>query len=209
MPGLAEAYALTTEERYRAHVPMYGDATGTKAGGNGRLILWLVAVSWPGLLSVPAPVTAADEVKSAVIVPLSGRWARQGELYKAGSDMAAAEINAQGSIASLGRARIVLVSADAGDSVQKATSAAQRVLGRDEVAAAQGSWLSSFTLGATEVSERLGIPWITHSWSDKITDRGFKYVFQSSSVSSQLAEQGIFPTLLLWCNSCAQASRIS
>jgi branched-chain amino acid transport system substrate-binding protein len=57
--------------------------------------------------------------------------------------------------------------------------------------------LSSFTLGATEVSERLGIPWLTHSWSDKITDRGFRYVFQSSSVSSRLAEQGIAQAVAL------------
>ncbi|ETX07115.1 MAG: hypothetical protein ETSY2_13110 [Candidatus Entotheonella gemina] len=33
-------------------------------------------------LYTPAPAPAADEVKIAIIVPLSGRWARQGELYK-------------------------------------------------------------------------------------------------------------------------------
>ncbi len=115
---------------------------------------------------------AANEVKIAVIVPLSGRWARQGELYKAGSEMAVAEINDQGGIKALDGAKLVLVPADAGDSVQKATSAAQRVLNRGKITAAQGSWL-------------------TLSWSDKITERGFKYVFQSSSVSSELAEQGI------------------
>ncbi|ETW95167.1 MAG: hypothetical protein ETSY1_31720, partial [Candidatus Entotheonella factor] len=163
----------------------------------GRGVLALLALIVFASFYSPAPALAADEVKIAIIVPLSGRWARQGELYKAGSEMAVDEINEQGGIKALGGAKLVLVPADAGDSVQKATSAAQRVLNRGKITAAQGSWLSSFTLGATEVSERLGIPWLTLSWSDKITERGFKYVFQSSSVSSQLAEQGVAQAVAL------------
>ncbi len=162
-----------------------------------RGVLALLAVIVFAGLDSLTPALAADDVKIAIIVPLSGRWARQGELYKAGSEMAVAEINEQGGIQALGGAKLVLGPADAGDSVQKATSAAQRVLNRGKITAAQGSWLSSFTLGATEVSERLGIPWLTLSWSDKITERGFKYVFQSSSVSSQLAEQGIAQAVAL------------
>ena len=162
----------------------------------GCLVLCL-AVLCGHLFGLPAPAIAVSEVKIAIIVPLSGRWARQGALYKAGSDMAIDEINAQGGIKALGGAKVVLVPADAGDSVQQATSAAQRVLSGGGITAAQGAWLSSFTLGATEVSERLGIPWLTLSWADKITDRGLRYVFQSSSVSSQLAEQSISQVVAL------------
>ncbi len=43
-----------------------------------------------------------------------------------------------------------------------------------------GAWLSTFTLAVTEVTERAQIPWLTLSYADSITDRGFKYVFQSS-----------------------------
>lgn len=176
-----------------------------------RTAIWaLVACMFMAALGfVAAPVEAADEVKIAVIVPLSGRWARQGELYKAGSEMAVDEINQQGGIKALNGAKLVLVPADAGDSVQKATSAAQRVLSRGKITAAQGSWLSSFTLGATEVSERLGIPWLTLSWSDKITERGFKYVFQSSSVSSKLAEQGIAQAVTLGKEAGVEIKRIA
>jgi branched-chain amino acid transport system substrate-binding protein len=168
--------------------------TGATQVGIGQrfwLVIGLVMVVCLGGFGAHRPACAASEVKIAVIVPLSGRWARQGELYKAGSEMAVDEINAQGGIKALGGAKLVLVPADAGDSVQKATSAAQRALSGGGITAAQGAWLSSFTLGATEVSERLGIPWLTHSWADKITDRDFRYVFQSSSVSSRLAEQGV------------------
>ena len=173
------------------------DAMQVSRRSLGWLVLGVVVGSCLSVFGPPTAATAADDVKIAVIVPLSGRWARQGELYKAGSEMAVDEINAQGGIKALGGAKLVLVPADAGDSVQKATSAAQRALSGGGIAAAQGAWLSSFTLGATEVSERLGIPWLTHSWADKITDRGFRFVFQSSSVSSRLAEQGISQAVAL------------
>src|SRR5436305_9979294 len=118
----------------------------------------------------PAPAPAADDVKIALVAPLSGRWARQGQLKKMGAEMAIEEINAQGGIKALGGAKLVLREADAGDSVEKAVSAAQRVLTRDKIAAGIGSWLSSFTLGVTEVAERLQVPWLTLSYADSITE---------------------------------------
>ena len=139
----------------------------------------------------PSPAVAVDDVKIALVVPLSGRWARQGQLKKMGAEMAIEEINSQGGIKALGGAKIVLREADAGDSVEKAVSAAQRVLTREKISAGIGSWLSSFTLGVTEVAERLQVPWLTLSYADSITERGFKYTFQTSPVSSLQAEQAL------------------
>ena len=51
-----------------------------------------------------------------------------------------------------------------------------------------GCWLSTFTLAVTEVTERAELPWLTLSYSDLITGRGFKYVFQSSPTADQQAE---------------------
>src|SRR5882672_7012982 len=154
-----------------------------------------LALALAVLLALPvagsAPAVAADDFKIALVVPLSGRWARQGQLKKMGAEMAIEEINAQGGIKALGGAKLVLREADAGDSVEKAVSAAQRVLTRDKIAAGIGSWLSSFTLGVTEVAERLQVPWLTLSYADSITERGFKYTFQTSPVSSAQAEQAL------------------
>src|SRR5437868_13894622 len=150
------------------------------------LTLLLVATA----VGVP-PAPAADDVKIALVAPLSGRWARQGQLKKMGPDMAIEEINSQGGIKVLGGAKLVLREADAGDSVEKAVSAAQRVLTREKISAGIGSWLSSFTLGVTEVAERLQVPWLTLSYADSITERGFKYTFQTSPVSSVQAEQAL------------------
>ena len=48
-----------------------------------------------------------------------------------------------------------------------------------------GAWLSSFTLAATEVTERAELPWLTESYSDAITNRGFRYVFQTAMPAEQ------------------------
>lgn len=153
-------------------------------------IVLAVVVAAPMVL-VPVTARAAEDVKIALVAPLSGRWARQGQLKKMGAEMAIAEINAQGGIKALGGARLVLREADAGDSVEKAVSAAQRALSREKISAGIGAWLSSFTLGVTEVAERLEIPWFTLSYADSITERGFKYTFQTSPVSGVQAEQAL------------------
>jgi branched-chain amino acid transport system substrate-binding protein len=152
------------------------------------LVLALILLAPPGAVVS----LAAEDVKIALVAPLSGRWARQGQLKKMGADMAIDEINSTGGIKALGGAKILLREADAGDSVEKAVSAAQRALsGRDKISAGIGSWLSSFTLGVTEVAERLQVPWFTLSYADSITERGFKYTFQTSPVSSLQAEQAL------------------
>src|SRR2546425_554066 len=161
-----------------------------KKAGMGLAMVMAVLIAAPMLLTaVPSP--AAEDLKIALVVPLSGRWARQGQLKKMGAEMAIAEVNAQGGIKSLGGAKIVLREADAGDSVEKAVSAAQRALTREKISAGMGSWLISFPLGVTGVAERLEVPWFTLSYADSITDRGFKYTFQSSPVSSAQAEQAL------------------
>ena len=156
-----------------------------------RTLALALALLMTAPLAGAAPAIAADDVKIALVAPLSGRWARQGQLKKMGAEMAIDEINSQGGIKALGGAKIVLREADAGDSVEKAVSAAQRVLTREKISAGIGSWLSSFTLGVTEVAERLQVPWLTLSYADSITERGFKYTFQTSPVSSAQAEQAL------------------
>src|SRR5262245_34997976 len=61
------------------------------------------------LLPVSAPSQQPKEVKVALIVPLSGPWARQGDLLKKGADMAIDDINNSGGIKSLGGAKMKLI----------------------------------------------------------------------------------------------------
>ncbi len=136
------------------------------------------------------------EVKAALIVPLSGPWARQGQLVRSGAEVAIDEINEKGGIKALGGAKMTLVIGDAGDSTEKAKNAAQRLLSQEpDLVGGAGSWLSSFTLAVTEVTERAQLPWFTLSYSDQITDRGYHYVFQLSPTASRQSELTL-PTVL-------------
>ncbi|HEY7541958.1 MAG TPA: ABC transporter substrate-binding protein, partial [Methylomirabilota bacterium] len=66
------------------------------------------------------------EVKIALVVPLSGPWARQGQLEQLGAELAIEDVNKAGGIKALGGAKLKLVLYDTGDSAEKAKNAAQR-----------------------------------------------------------------------------------
>jgi branched-chain amino acid transport system substrate-binding protein len=132
------------------------------------------------------------EVKIAMEVPLSGPWARSGLLEQMGARMAIDDVNAAGGIKALGGAKMKLMEFDAGDTAEKAKDAAQRMVAQEpDLAGGFGAWLSSFTLAITEVTERAQLPWLTLSYSDLITNRGFKYVFQSSPTADAQAEETV------------------
>ena len=83
------------------------------------------------------------------------------------------------------------------DLIEKArTCGAAQVVAQDpDISAGTGAWLSSFSLAVTEVTERAEIPWLTLSYSDQITARGYKYVFQMSPPAGRQAQEAI-PTIL-------------
>jgi branched-chain amino acid transport system substrate-binding protein len=136
------------------------------------------------------------EVKVALLAPISGPWARQGLLMKMGAEMAIDDINASGGVKALGGARMKLVIYDAGDSTEKAKNAAQRMVAQEpDLVGGTGAWLSSFTLAVTEVTERAELPWLTLSYADSLTSRGFRYIFQSSPTNDNQAI-AILPTLM-------------
>jgi branched-chain amino acid transport system substrate-binding protein len=158
-----------------------------------RAVLGLMGAA---ALARPRLARAADDVEIAMLVPLSGPWAEQGILEKAGAEMAVDDINQAGGIKSLGGAKVKLLSIDTGATAETAKDAAQRMISQNpDLAGGFGCWLSTFTLAATEVTERAELPWLTLSYSDAITDRGFKYVFQTSPTANVQAEQ-IVPYLM-------------
>ena len=148
------------------------------------------------VLALHAPAQAQSEVKIGLIQPLSGAWARSGEMSKRGVELAIDDINKAGGIKACGGAKVKLVVVDAGDSPEKAKNAAQRLVAQDpDVVGGIGSNISSFTLAVTEVTERAGVPWLTLSFSPVVTDRGFKHVFQTSMTGDKQAEMAV-PTVL-------------
>src|ERR1017187_8899440 len=151
-----------------------------------------LSLAGAGAVAGKARADNPAEVKIAMLVPLSGPWARSGLLEQMGARMAIDDVNGAGGIKALGGAKLKLMEFDAGDSSEKSKDAAQRMVAQEpDLAGGFGAWLSSFTLAITEVTERAELPWLTLSYSDAITGRGFKYVFQSSPTADAQAEETV------------------
>jgi branched-chain amino acid transport system substrate-binding protein len=145
-------------------------------------------IAAPSILRAQTPA----EVKVGLIVPLSGLYARPGSVMRMGAEVGIDDVNAAGGIKALGGAKLKLVAIDCGDTVEKAKNAAQRMVAQEtDLVAATGAYLSSFTLAVTEVTERAQLPVLTLSYSDLLTDRGFKYIFQTAATASSQSEQGL------------------
>jgi branched-chain amino acid transport system substrate-binding protein len=129
-----------------------------------------------------------DEVVIGTVWPMSGTFSFVGGAEIAGATKAVEDINAAGGIESLCGATLRLAIYDAGGSAEEAATAVERLLDDEpDVSAIAGSWLSSFSLAATEVSERAGIPFVTESFADSVTDReGFSHVFAYSPPASAI-----------------------
>src|SRR5262245_22187829 len=152
----------------------------------------LLAAAVIAVVGAPAQAQEPKEVKVGLLVPLSGLYARPGAVMRMGAEMAIDRINAQGGVKALGGAKLKLVLLDSGDTTEKAKNAAQRMVAQEtDLVAASGSYLSSFTLAVTEVTERANLPMLTLSYSDMITSRGFKYIFQTSATAGSQAEQSL------------------
>lgn len=127
-------------------------------------------------------------VNVGVILPLSGANAQFGINSRQGIELVADEINAAGGIKSLGGAKIKLIVADSTSTPTTAATVAQRLITQNDCVAILGAFASSLTLAVSEVTERRGIPLLTMSFSDQITGRGFKNIFQVVSKASVLGK---------------------
>lgn len=158
----------------------------------------LGATAATAALSMPGIVRAqgSGSVKIAVVSEQSGLFARTGTMIKIGAVMAVEDINKAGGIKSLGGRKLELVVEDAGDSIERARSAAQRLLSQhSDVVAGTGAWLSSHTLAITEVTERAKLPWVTLAWADSATQRGFRYIADVSAPASKLVSESLMRLL--------------
>jgi branched-chain amino acid transport system substrate-binding protein len=129
-------------------------------------------------------------VTIGAVWPETGPFAFAGEASLVGAELAADDINAAGGIASLCGAQVRLASYDGGASAEDAASAVETLLtDLPDVPVVLGSWLSSLTLSATEVTEREGIPWISDSFADAVTERdGFTHVYAVAPPSSLIKD---------------------
>ena len=125
-------------------------------------------------------------INVGVVLPLSGPAAQFGINSKNGLDLAVDQLNAAGGIKALGGAKIKLIVADATSTPTAAATAAQRLIAQNNVVVVIGAYVSSLTLAVSEVVERRGIPLLTISYADQLTEHGFKNIFRTSPKASAI-----------------------
>ena len=130
--------------------------------------------------SEPAPIVVGS------LFPLTGTVAVGGHTSQQGVEQAVADINAHGGIKSLGGAKIKLVSRDSTSDPAGAADAAARLIDDVHPIAIIGCYASGLSVTASSVAERRGIPFITMSFSDELTSRGYKNIFQVAPLASAI-----------------------
>jgi branched-chain amino acid transport system substrate-binding protein len=148
-------------------------------------------------VALVSPALAAEDVQIALFAMLSGPGAAMGKMSRDGAEMAAEDINASGGIKALGGAKIKLVVADVTSNAAQGPSVTERTLSTGTISAAVGYGASQMTLTSLPVIEKSQVPLVTSSISDKITQQGYKYVFEICPKGSQFgATQVYFLTYL-------------
>lgn len=140
---------------------------------------------------VTSTPTAPRKITIASIWPKSGALARMGTVCDQATRVAADVLNAAGGIRSLGGAKIEIISGDAKSDPKVGAEEAERIITNYKPTAITGCYMSAITLEVSAVADRLGVPQVTSSISNKITGRGLTHIFQTSPLATQFGEMQI------------------
>lgn len=133
---------------------------------------------------------SVETVKIGAIYPMTGAAAQTGKEYIDAIQLAVDIINnkydldlpfaREEGIPGLGGAKIEIIVADHQASPEVGLSEAERLISEEKVHMLMGCHYSSVSKTATNVAERLGIPFvIPDSTSKDLTERGYQYVFRT------------------------------
>ncbi len=139
-------------------------------------------------LAVVPSVSAAEEVRIGILSPMTGPAAKFGQIQKNTLTMASEDVNNAGGIRALGGAKIRLIFGDSRGEADIGVTETERLITKEKVHALIGAFQSGVAFPASAVAERYQIPWMTDGTVDKITQRGFKYVFRAHGNDSLKAK---------------------
>lgn len=145
----------------------------------------LLAACGSGSTTGSTDVKNTKEVRLGVILPLTGSTAQNGNNSLKGIQLAVELINTAGGIKSMNGAKIKLDIADATSDPAKAANAATQFLTKGQPPLAIiGAYASGLTVTVAQVTERRKVPLLTTAFSDDLTAKGYKYLFQMPSKAS-------------------------
>lgn len=128
----------------------------------------------------------SETLKIGALYPLSGSLALLGEESYRGAELAIEEANKNGGVA--GGKQIEIIKGDAIDA-DAAQAEANRVINQENVKAIIGSYSSSISFAASEVTERNGVLyWELGAVADSVTDRKYKYVLRTNPPASYFSK---------------------
>ncbi|WP_027175784.1 branched-chain amino acid ABC transporter substrate-binding protein [Desulfovibrio aminophilus] len=142
-----------------------------------RIVLKVLSLALAVLLAAPAAALAADALKIGTLSPLTGPYAADGNDIANGVRAAVEVVKDQGGIP--GYKDIVVQAEDSICDPRQAVAAANKLI-NEKVSAVVGAYCSSATIPASEALAEVDIVMITPaSTSEKVTERGLKYMFRT------------------------------
>jgi branched-chain amino acid transport system substrate-binding protein len=119
---------------------------------------------------------AADSIKVGVVLPLTGKLAKFGEIENKSFLMAVDEINAAGGV---NGKKIDLIIEDTTGKPDVGRSAIEKLIAQDKVIVVGGGYSSSVTWATIAVAQQRKVPFLVNTGSaDRITEQGWKYIFR-------------------------------
>jgi branched-chain amino acid transport system substrate-binding protein len=120
--------------------------------------------------------TDANSIKIGIVLPLTGKLAKFGEIEKKSFVMAADEINAKGGV---NGKKVELLIEDTTGKPDVGRSAIEKLITQDKVVIIGGGYSSSVTWATVAVAQQQKIPFLVNTGSaDKITEQGWEYIFR-------------------------------
>jgi len=119
---------------------------------------------------------AADSIKVGIVLPLTGKLAKFGEIENKSFLMALDEINAAGGV---NGKKIDLIIEDTTGKPDVGRSAIEKLISRDKVIVVGGGYSSSVTWATIAVAQQRKMPFLVNTGSaDRITEQGWNYIFR-------------------------------
>ena len=125
-----------------------------------------------------------------VLSPMTGPAARFGAIQQSTLALAVEDVNGAGGIRSLGGAKFRLIFGDTRGEADMGVTETERLITRERAHALIGAFQSGVGLPSSAVAERYEIPWLNFGTVDRITQRGFRYVFRPHANDTLKARAG-------------------
>ncbi|MFA5027378.1 MAG: ABC transporter substrate-binding protein [Candidatus Methylomirabilota bacterium] len=149
------------------------------------MVVLMMALVIPALFAALPAEAGQAPLKIGALYPITGSLALLGEESWRGAEIARQFRNQKGGVA--GR-QVEFLRADVPD-VNAAKSEAERLISRESMKTLIGTYSSSLSLGASEVSARAGITYFELGGiSDQITERGYKTIFRTCPKAQQFSK---------------------